>query len=212
MGAAGRAADTASGAHGRPRAIPLPLKSNVDRGRQKPKRTSLVAGWPEAAARGLSGVEGSLCTPQQTFSPPASSGLQASPGKSRDDLSAGPRHSTGKEVASVTFVPICHFLKGPAGGGGSEDRQQGSEKPPPKRGEGRQVGSRRADSSETSQVIREASGDPTSQREICSLPDAAGESSSSRSCLLWRYLSRDVPSSEAEAIYAPFHPGPGLGT
>jgi hypothetical protein len=36
---------------------------------------------------------------------------------------------TGEETASVTFMPICHVPKGPAGGAGREDRQQGSEKP-----------------------------------------------------------------------------------
>lgn len=39
----------------------------------------------------------------------------------RDDLSEGPRHSVGKEMASVTFMPICHLPKGPAGGGGREN-------------------------------------------------------------------------------------------
>lgn len=40
-----------------------------------------------------------------------------------------PTPQAPKEMASVTFMPICHLSKGPAGGAGGEDRQQGSEKP-----------------------------------------------------------------------------------
>lgn len=104
-------------------------------------------------------------------------------------------------MASVTFMPICHFPKGPAGAEGEKTDSRGARKHPPKKGRRDRWATGRADGSEASQVTSKASGDPTSQRETCSQPDAAGERSS---CLLWRDLSHDVSSSEVEALYGTF--------
>lgn len=107
----------------------------------------------------------------------------------------------GREMASVTFTPIC-LLKGPAGGGGRENRQQGSEEAPRKKRGQRQMGS--GDSCWLRHLTGDMTCDPVSRRETCSPPDAAGKRSSSHSCLLWQYLSHGTSSSEVEAVCGTF--------